>query len=308
MCYLYHMNINTDKVEKDNKPINPHDQLFKELIETFFKDFMVLFCSDVAKNIDFRGVKFLQQEVFSSKAPKEGEKRLDIVAEVRLQGELRHILIHVEHQSQRKTDFPERMFNYFCHLWLTHGKDILPIAIFSDDAKWNKPIPDHFEIEVSGKTVLAFKYELIKLKNFNWRDYLETENPIAVALMSKMGYKKEEMLSVKTEISRILFTGKLRNHPKTAIINNFVEYYLPLNTKEAIIYKEELKKFGIKERDLEMILSKPYQEKYDAGVFAGTTDNQFKVIKNLLEEGSDWSFIKKITGVTKAQYGKLKKK
>jgi hypothetical protein len=229
--YLCVMNDST----KLKEPVNPHDQLFKELIETLFKDFIRLFWPDKAKDIDFRHTHFLQQEVFSSKAPRKGEKRLDIVAEVKIKGQLRHILIHVEHQSKRQSEFPKRMFNYFCHLWLTHQKDIFPIALFSDDEKWIRPIPDHFEIEISGTKVLDFKYELVKLKNLNWRDYLQTENPAAVALMSKMGYKKQEMPRIKAEISRILVTGKVRNHPKTAIIDNFVQYYDPQDVGSAAL-------------------------------------------------------------------------
>ena len=74
--------------------------------------------------------------------------------------------------------------------------------------------------------------------------------------------KEKKAGSVKAEISRILVTGKVRNHLKTAIIDNFVQYNLPLNQNQAIIYEEELKKLGIKKKDIKMILSKPYQEKF----------------------------------------------
>ena len=53
-----------------------------------------------------------------------------------------------------------------------------------------------------------------------------------------------------------------------------------------------------------MILSKPYQEKFDAGILAG----KIETIKNMLDEGCEWDFIKKITGVSRSQYEKLRKK
>ena len=92
---------------------------------------------------------------------------MDIVAEVRINGEERHILIHVEHQSSRESLFPQRMFNYFCHLWLVHEKPVFPIALFSDDVKWRNMIPNFFEMKVMGKRVIHFEYELIKLKHLN---------------------------------------------------------------------------------------------------------------------------------------------
>ena len=147
---------------------NPHDHNFKELIQEFFKDFMEMFWPEQSKQIDFDSVKFLQQEMSTDKTPGKGkDQRLDVVAEVKVNGKQRHILIHVEHQSTRESMFPQRMFNYFCHLWLVHQKPIFPIALFSDDVKWKRPIPKYFEIHTLNKRFLRLDYELIKLKNLN---------------------------------------------------------------------------------------------------------------------------------------------
>ncbi len=74
--------------------------------------------------------------------------------------------------------------------------------------------------------------------------------------MAKMGYAREDMPRVKAELTRIMVTGKVRNHPKTAIIDNFVQFYLPLEAKQTIIYKEELERLGIKREDFEMMLER----------------------------------------------------
>jgi hypothetical protein len=59
-----------------------HDKNFKELISTFFIEFLELFLPDVAKTIDPDSVKFLQQEYFVDF--KEGEgKIIDLLAEVK---------------------------------------------------------------------------------------------------------------------------------------------------------------------------------------------------------------------------------
>jgi len=37
------------------------------------------------------------------------------------------------------------------------------------------------------KDVLQFQYLAVELKKKNWRDYIRQENPVAAALLSKMG-------------------------------------------------------------------------------------------------------------------------
>ena len=289
--------------KKKKEELNPHDSIFKDLIEEFFKEFMEMFWPDKAKLIDFDTVHFLQQEVYTDRTPGQGkERRLDIVAEVKINNEAKHILIHVEHQSTKESNFPQRMFNYFCHLWLVHQKPIFPIALFSDDAKWEKLIPKYFEMRTLDKRVLRFDYELIKLKNLNWKKYLKSENPLAITLMSKMGYKKEERPRVKAEITRLFVTGILRDHPKSIILKNFMNKYLELNQKENIIFKDTLiNEFEVTEEEQKMIWAKEYQKVYDKGYDKA----KIEFASKLLEEGLDWSFIKKTTGLSKTRYNQL---
>jgi hypothetical protein len=42
-----------------------HDRLFKELLRTFFAEFMELFFAEVYKAIDFSHVTFLSEELFT---------------------------------------------------------------------------------------------------------------------------------------------------------------------------------------------------------------------------------------------------
>ena len=44
-----------------------HDQNFKELISTFFLEFLELFLPEVARTIDPDSITFLQQEYFTPK-------------------------------------------------------------------------------------------------------------------------------------------------------------------------------------------------------------------------------------------------
>jgi hypothetical protein len=53
-----------DSTQNEAESIH-HDQNFKELISTFFLEFLELFLPDIAATIDPTSIKFLQQEYFA---------------------------------------------------------------------------------------------------------------------------------------------------------------------------------------------------------------------------------------------------
>ncbi len=121
-----------------------HDQIFKKLIEAFFREFMELFCPDEAALIDFSRLEFLGEEHFTDTSS--GLRRLlDLVVKAGLKsGGERYVLVHGEYEASRnEPDFPRRMFRYYCQLFLRCDTEIVPIAVFSDDARWLPSPPLH---------------------------------------------------------------------------------------------------------------------------------------------------------------------
>ena len=59
----------------------------------------------------------------------------------------------------------------------------------------------------------------------NWRDYLRRANPVASALMARMGMALEERPWVKLECLRLLATIRL-NPARMRLISGFVATYL----------------------------------------------------------------------------------
>jgi hypothetical protein len=306
---------------KKSNSTQAHDQNFKELIELFFKEFLEFALPEHYLQIDFEQVHFLKQEYFGDKPKhKRVRKLLDVVASVKIHGELSHILIHVEHQSTRERDFAKRMFQYFCHLWLKHQVPIYPIAIFSDDTVWKRRVESYFEFYCMAKQIVRFDFQMIKLKDLNWRHYLHTENPVAIALMSKMNFKKSERPYVKAEILRLLVTGKVREHPKSYFLRNFMEHYLDLNPEESIIYEQEAEKFIVEPEVKEMILARPFQQKYDEGIEKGLQlgieqgreqgiekgieQGKLETVTKMLAKGCKWDFIEEVTGISEDCYRK----
>ena len=96
------------------------------------------------------------------------------------------IIAESRSRDQPAGRFPQRMFEYFCQLYLRHRLPVVPIAVFSDDADWSQPIPDSFELTLSPRSRVRFDFHLIKLSQLDHRQFLKSSNPLAFALMAMM--------------------------------------------------------------------------------------------------------------------------
>jgi predicted transposase/invertase (TIGR01784 family) len=107
-----------------------HDQLFKAFLQAFLQDFLQLFYPEVAEQLDFGTLGFLDKELFTD-FPEGAPREVDIIAKIRtLEGSQEIILIHVEVQARKGGEFEKRMFQYYAMLWLRHRVPILPIVIY----------------------------------------------------------------------------------------------------------------------------------------------------------------------------------
>jgi Domain of unknown function (DUF4351)/Putative transposase, YhgA-like len=235
-----------------------HDQNFKELISTFFLEFLELFVPDLAKDIDPDSIRFLPQEYFADLVEGD-EKIIDLLVEVRLAGQDKTFLFHLEAQSYSESQIGRRMFYYLARLHQNYVKDIYPIVIFSYDEPYRAE-QDTFKIEFPDLKVLEFRFRAIQLNRLNWRDYINSSNPVAAALMSKMKIAKRDRPKVKAECLRLLVTLKL-DPAKTRLISKFVDTYLRLNDREEKTFQAELDKIGTAQKEAIMQVTTSWEEK-----------------------------------------------
>ncbi|WP_414672244.1 hypothetical protein [Lentibacillus sp.] len=168
--------------------------------------------------VDFHAIKPLSKEVFTDLV--EGEtRRLDIAVETTLKETEAVIIIHVEPQSTKQTNFHERMYQYFSLLYHIYRKPIVPIAVFSYDENWEK---NQYTMTFPFMHVLTFNYLTLHLRKKNWRDYIRANNPAAAALLSKMGYTEDEKVQVKKEFLRMLVKMEL-NPAKQRLVYGFLK-------------------------------------------------------------------------------------
>jgi hypothetical protein len=222
-----------------------HDQLFKQLLSTFFLDFLDLFFPEVLTYLEPDSLIFLEQEFFTDLLLGE-RKLLDVVVKARFKnvplppGLSREtfFLIHIENQATAEARFPERVFRYLIRLFEKHNLPVYPIVIFSFDEPLRAE-PSSYKIEFPGFQVLDFNYKVIQLNRLNWRDFLNRSNPVASALMSKMQIAPEDRPRVKVECLRLLVTLQL-DPARMTLISGFIDAYLRLNEQEESQFSEQI--------------------------------------------------------------------
>ena len=231
-----------------------HDQLYKALITTFFEEFIEVFFPDVHPDIDFQWITPLSEEIYTDLL--DGNvRKLDLVIETKLKNSDVVIIIHVEPQSYEQADFNKRMYHYFSLLYNKYQKSIIPIAVFSHASKKDE---NQYTINFDFFQVLKFNFMTLHLKKKNWRDYIRSDNPVAAALLSEMGYKKEERVQVKKEFLRMITRMEL-DPAKQRLLYGFFETYLHLTKEEEEQLMDEINKLPEAEKIFEIPIF--YEEK-----------------------------------------------
>ncbi|MFN6565306.1 MAG: Rpn family recombination-promoting nuclease/putative transposase [Nostoc sp. ChiSLP01] len=261
-----------------------HDRLFKELLSTFFVEFLDLFLPQVASQIDRNSIQFLPQEVFTDVTSGE-KKEIDLLVQVRYQGQETCFLIHVENQSYTEKAFAKRMFKYFARLHEKYDLPIYPVVIFSFDEP-KRPEPQIYRVTFPDLNVIEFQFVAIQLNRLSWRDFLNQHNPVAAALMSKMNIPQLERPFVKAECLRLLATLKL-DPARMQLISGFVDTYLRLDTAEEETFQAAIDTMGLTQREEIMEIVTSWEQKALE-----------KVAINLLREGMATEAIVRVTGLT----------
>jgi hypothetical protein len=248
-----------------------HDRLFKELLTEFFGDFVDLFLPELAAYLDKASLVFLDKEIFTD-VTSGATHEADLVVRARFCSQDSFFLVHLEHQAQAQRDFGRRMFRYFARLHDKHAMPVYPIVVFSHAS--NLPEPDHYEVAFPDLAVLQFRYRVIQLALMNWRDYLRRANPVASALIAKMGMAIEERPRVKLECLRLLATLRL-NPARMRLISGFVDTRLRLNAQEMLIFREQTDTLEEKEKDKVMELTTSWKEE---GIREGIREGSQQVV------------------------------
>ena len=119
-----------------------YDGPWKELITTYFPDFMDFFFPDAHADIDWDlGYDFLDKELRQvSRDAEIGARLADKLVKVwRKGGDEIWVLVHMEVQASEEGAFTQRMFVYNYRIFDRYKRPVASLAILTDDPPWLAP-------------------------------------------------------------------------------------------------------------------------------------------------------------------------
>jgi predicted transposase YdaD len=255
-----------------------HDQLFKLLLQTFFREFLEVFVPRIYRAMEPAHIHFLDKELIRAQGAQRKTKLVDLVARVRLADKDGFVMVHIEHQARRARDLGRRMFLYAAWLMQRYGLPVYPVLVASY-AQPRDAEPDRYRMEIRGFRVLEFRYRVVQLNRLRWRAYARFKNPAATALLAKMRIEPKDRVKVKLQVLRLMAT--LRLEPaKMDLIAGFMETYLALTAKEELAFQQAVLRIqDSKEKQSVMELMTSWERK---GRQEGRQEGRLATIKRQL--------------------------
>ena len=254
-----------------------HDRLFKQLLTTFFLDFIDLFFPQVGGYLNRESLEFVDKEVFTDVTGGQRHE-VDLLVRAKFLETQAFFLIHVENQASPQDEFAKRMFRYFARLHEKFDLPVYPIALFSYDVP-QRPEPERYQVAFPDKTVLDFSFHVIQLNRLNWRDFIRRPNPVAAALMARMKIAPGDKPKVALELLRIVATLRL-DPARTQLLKQFVTSYLALTPQERIVYNADLERLDVAEKRAIVQVVDMWEE---AGIAKGRRQKAEQLALTLLE-------------------------
>ncbi|MEK7396573.1 MAG: cytosolic protein [Candidatus Poribacteria bacterium] len=169
------------------QPID-YDSPWKEVLDYYFAEFMAFFFPQAYNEIDWKkDTRSLDTELQQITPDAELGKRIaDKLIEVcTYNGEETWVLVHVEIQSQKETDFSQRMYIYNYRIFDRYKRTVVSLAILGDTSKnWR---PNNYGYNLWGCRV-EFEFPIIKLADYKdkWQELEESHNPFAIVVMAHL--------------------------------------------------------------------------------------------------------------------------
>jgi len=213
-----------------------HDQLFKEMLRAFLREFMELFFPATAVRLDFAGAVLLDKEVFTD-VPAGALREPDLIARVPAHnGEPELILIHIEVQTRRDRDFGARMLEYYMLLRLRYKLPVFPIVLYLERGAGGLGA-DRYEESLFDVPILTFSYQRVGVPDLAVEEYLQSSNPLAFGLAALMRPGERHAAEVKADCLLRIARAVIDEARKVLLVN-CVETYLRLDTGEQQLFDE----------------------------------------------------------------------
>jgi predicted transposase/invertase (TIGR01784 family) len=250
------------------------DTLWKGIIEDLFADFLLYFYPDWTKNeVDFsRKFEFLDKELDEIYPYSKSEKRYadKLVKVPTKNGQDQWVLVHIEVQGYADSDFPVRMFTYFYRIRDRWQKEVMALAILTDDKPDFQPKFYQYSFQ---NTQLKYEFDTFKLLGKTEAELDKAQNPFSVVMLTaskalqKQNLKDDKILEWKISLVRKLQAEGYGSN-KIRKILNFIRYY--------VRFKEESNKLEF-EQNVELITKNRKNMGIEEAIIQEVTENAEKL-------------------------------
>ncbi|ELK21336.1 hypothetical protein AF6_2027 [Anoxybacillus flavithermus TNO-09.006] len=148
--------------------------------------------------------------------------------------------------------------------------------------------------------VLDFHFFTVELRKQNWRNYIRQDNPIAAALLSKMGYTESERVELKKQFLRMLVQMEL-DEAKQRLLFGFFETYVKLSDEEERRLRSEVNEMETKEKEQVLELMISYERQ-------GMRQGMKHLIQTMAKKGMSVKDIANVTDLTEEEVRELLEK
>ncbi|MDY0163066.1 hypothetical protein [Desulfobotulus sp.] len=169
-----------------------HDHNFKNVVLDFPVESLSWFLPEALECMGkLENFEFIRQEPGKRKL-QDGHLALDMPILFRFEkGDL--ILWLLEFQEDKARFSIHRLLHYTADYMESYPKArIIPTVLFTDRRKWRKDVDRFLESRLGSRTFVHFEYQMIRLFDYQARDYYNYENPVAKIFLPKMSYAPEE--------------------------------------------------------------------------------------------------------------------
>jgi len=163
------------------------DSSWRKILDKLLPDFLGFYFREIYLAIDFtKGFEFLDKEL-QKILPQEddtGQRVVDKLIRVILRdGSEKWLLIHIEVQGRRESDFAQRVYNCNYRIFDRLGEKVISVVLLTDDdPKFRENV---YEISQLGFQ-LYFKFPMVKLLDYRdkWEELERDPNPFALVTMA----------------------------------------------------------------------------------------------------------------------------
>jgi hypothetical protein len=163
------------------------DSSWRKILDTLLPEFLAFYFPDIHQAIDFeKGFEFLDKELqkILPKDDDSGKRVVDKLVKVFLRdGSEKWLLIHIEVQGYRETDFPKRIYQCNYRIFDRFDKEVISVALLTDEHPEYRD--NVYKISRWGFR-LYFEFPVVKLLDYKdrWDMLVSDSNPFAIATMA----------------------------------------------------------------------------------------------------------------------------